>query len=237
MAASSDDDLDEDKFLYHDHPSLLQAQQPFAHILSDTTTTFSSDATTTYHGSDPAVVAAAANVTNRSSTFSLSPPSSLGPAAFANATWPYDPEELSWLLLSRTCPDMGVGLDGFTAEASNNGGGQKNWRSWDDMEAETGRKSKLMVPEPEENGEALDKMIIDGYDMCMEKMKGLRIARIAEAEKNTKKGTGKSRVGVKNSNEAVDLRTLLIHCAQAMSIDTHQTATQLLRQIKQRSSP
>ncbi|KAF8650354.1 hypothetical protein HU200_063963 [Digitaria exilis] len=294
-----EDDTSEDGELLRqfpaDHPSLLQAQLPFAQILSDTTTATALSSQ-----------AAAAAATNGSGAGTLSLPvsPSLCPAAFENAIWPYDPEELSRVLLSRTCrPALGVvGLDGFTAgdgirrssdeDGAENtvitaapaedgssffsssgqdrvnmdmlnmaflkgmeeakkflptmndnllpsrveeGRGQKKCpSSWSDLEAEAGRKSKIMASEPEENGEAVDKMIIDGYDSCMDKMKDLRIARISDAEK--KKITRKQ----SSSNEpvVVDLCTLLIHCAQAMSMEgNHNTTTELLRQIRRRASP
>ncbi|KAF8724674.1 hypothetical protein HU200_020947 [Digitaria exilis] len=311
-----EDDTSEDGELLRqfpaDHPSLLQAQLPFAQILSDTTTATALSSQ-----------AAAAAATNGSGAGTLSLPvsPSLCPAAFENAIWPYDPEELSRVLLSRTCrPALGVvGLDGFTAgdgirrssdedgaentvitaapaedgssffsssgqdrvnmdmlnmaflkgmeEAkkflptmndnllpsrveegsvldldginplpqSTRGNGSRGQKkcpsSWSDLEAEAGRKSKIMAPEPEENGEAVDKMIINS---CMDKMKDLRIARISDAEK--KKITRKQ----SSSNEpvVVDLCTLLIHCAQAMSMEgNHNTTTELLRQIRRRASP
>ncbi|CAL4964738.1 unnamed protein product [Urochloa decumbens] len=261
------EDTDEEDELLLNHPSLLQAQRPFAQILSGAATT-------------------------------PSPPRASDPAAFAGATWPYDPEELSGrlLLLSRTRPpgdrhggalgsdffsssgqnrvDMGMlnaaflkGMEEASKflpptndnnlllfhgkakpplfqERGNNVKGQKKWRSWewDDyvLEADAGRKSKITAPEPEETGEAVDKLIVDGYDACMEKMKGLRISRIAEAEKNklTKKGN-KINNG-SSSNEDVDLRTLLIRCAEAMSSTTggtHEATAELLGQIRRRSSP
>ncbi|KAI3961833.1 hypothetical protein MKW98_022038 [Papaver atlanticum] len=41
----------------------------------------------------------------------------------------------------------------------------------------------------------------------------------------------------KSKGDAVDLRTLLIHCAQAVSADDRRTASELLRQIRQHSPP
>nr|CAB3476566.1 unnamed protein product [Digitaria exilis] len=285
-----EDDTGEDDELLRqfpaDHPSLLQAQLPFAQILSDTTTTTTTTTATAL--------------------------SSQASALFANATWPYDAEELSRVLLSRTCSDA---MGGFTAgdaittlRRSSDEDGAENTvitvtpaeegssffssgqdsrvsmdmlnmaflkgmeeakkflptnsdnllihahaegvcvsmnhlpsrveeegASWNDLEeTEAGRKSKIMAPEPEESGKAVDKMIIDGYDSCMDKMKDLRIARISDAEK--KKITRKQ----SSSNEpvVVDLCTLLIHCAQAMSMEgNHNTTTELLRQIRRRASP
>lgn len=49
-------------------------------------------------------------------------------------------------------------------------------------------------------------------------------------------GRGRSKKQGKNK-ETVDLRTLLILCAQAASTDDHRTAKELLKQIRQHSSP
>lgn len=50
-------------------------------------------------------------------------------------------------------------------------------------------------------------------------------------------GGGKSRGKKQGKKEVVDLRTLLIHCAQAVSVDDSRNATELLKQIRQHSSP
>ncbi|KAJ0979521.1 hypothetical protein J5N97_014995 [Dioscorea zingiberensis] len=50
---------------------------------------------------------------------------------------------------------------------------------------------------------------------------------------NTGKGRGKKQA----KKEVVDLRTLLIHCAQAVAADDRWTANELLKQIRQHSSP
>ncbi|CAD6223674.1 unnamed protein product [Miscanthus lutarioriparius] len=98
-----EEDIDE-KFLYHypDHPALLQTQQPFAQILSGPSAASDSFATN-----------------NDGSAACTLPPSSDVPAFANNATWPYDPAEFSQLLLSTPCPDMGAGIDGFTADDPN----------------------------------------------------------------------------------------------------------------------
>ncbi|XP_039778048.1 scarecrow-like protein 34 [Panicum virgatum] len=116
--------------------------------------------------------------------------------------------------------------------------GRKNRLNWDDdLEAETCRKSKLMVPEPEETGDKVDEMIVNGRELCLKEMEALRITMGSDARKNTRKGKGKSAKGRWSADEAVDLSTVLIHCAQAVATDNRRSATELLRQIKQRSSP
>nr|CAB3492305.1 unnamed protein product [Digitaria exilis] len=122
-------------------------------------------------------------------------------------------------------------------QARGNGRVRKNRVNWDDLEAETCRKSKLMVPEPEENDEMVDEMIVNGYDMCLKEMKALQITMGSEAKKNTRKGRGKSAQGRRSTDEAVDLSTMLIHCAQAVARDNRRSAFELLKQIKQHSSP
>ncbi|CAN6183534.1 unnamed protein product [Urochloa humidicola] len=95
-----EDDID-DKFFYHypDHPALLQAQQPYAQILSAAAAAASDSFTANNHGNDACTLWA----------------SSDDAPAFVNAPQPYDPVEL----LSSPCPAMGVGIDEFTAHDVN----------------------------------------------------------------------------------------------------------------------
>ncbi|CAD6223673.1 unnamed protein product [Miscanthus lutarioriparius] len=97
------EDID-DKFFYHyhDHPALLQAQQPYAQILSDAASAAADSFTTN---------------TNGSGACTLTP--SPDAPAFANAAWPYDPVELSQQLLSSPRRGMGAGIDDFTADGGN----------------------------------------------------------------------------------------------------------------------
>ncbi|WVZ62401.1 hypothetical protein U9M48_012157 [Paspalum notatum var. saurae] len=120
-----------------------------------------------------------------------------------------------------------------------NGRGRKNKLDWGELEAEMCRKSKMMVPEPEETNEMVDEMIVNGPELYLKEMEALRIAMGSEARtKNTRKGKGKSEQGKRSTTEpSVDLSTLLIHCAQAVATDNRQSAAELLRQIKQHSSP
>ncbi|OEL13968.1 hypothetical protein BAE44_0025014 [Dichanthelium oligosanthes] len=63
-----------------------------------------------------------------------------------------------------------------TEEGRGNGRGRKKRLDWEELlEAETFRKSKLMVPEPEETGEIVDEMIVHGHERCLEEIKALRI--------------------------------------------------------------
>ena len=127
------------------------------------------------------------------------------------------------LLIDREAEEEELGING-------RGRKDRDRLSWDDLEAETCRKSKLMVPEPEETGEVVDEMIVNGLELCLKEMEALRITMGSEAKKKARKGRS-------SSNEAVELSTLLIHCAQAVATDNRRSATELLRQIKQHSSP
>ncbi|WVZ51276.1 hypothetical protein U9M48_002433 [Paspalum notatum var. saurae] len=259
-----------------DHPALLQAEEPFAQILSGSAATSSWHTTTNTTGS---------------STFTISPASADVPA-FAGATWPYDPDKLAQVLqLQQSVEGEAIqssccfqfqdgaaeeplpGGDGVTMDMINQafikgmeeankflpinaatnslllpsdgvlpfsrGRGCKNKQSWDwdwddddddDTEAEATRRSaKLMAPEPEESGEAADSVFLEGYELALEKMHSLSITSGSvppSAEERQR-----------CSNEAVDLRTLLTHCAEAVSTGNRLSATELLQQIKQRSSP
>ncbi|CAM0874238.1 unnamed protein product [Alopecurus aequalis] len=130
--------------------------------------------------------------------------------------------------------------DGLGTLMFGNGRGRKKRHDMEDLEAETGRNSKLMTWEQEEIGarEMVDEIMIHGFEICMKGMEDLRIAMGSEAEKNNRKGTGKAARGkLGTNNEVVDLRTMLIHCAQAVASGDRRGSNELLRQIKQHSSP
>uniref|UniRef100_A0A0D9XVR4 Uncharacterized protein n=1 Tax=Leersia perrieri TaxID=77586 RepID=A0A0D9XVR4_9ORYZ len=284
-----EEDID-DKFFYQfpDHPALLNAQQPYAQILEDTTSP--SDDTTTNNTS-----------------------SSSGDDSTANANagdWPYDPIELSQLLQSPPHPDTvtladdddviaafrdattqqppedeaAAGenknnmemllnkafqkgmeeatkflptnntllagfnpdpvLDDTAAFILGNSRGRKN-RPHDDLEAETGRSSKLMVPPDQDDTAAarqmFDEIMLNGYEVFLKGMHDLRIAMDSDAEKKARSNApaaGRRRSKTSSPSAAVvDLRTLLIHCAQAVATGDRRNATDLLSQIKHHSSP
>ncbi|CAO1940234.1 unnamed protein product [Urochloa humidicola] len=126
----------------------------------------------------------------------------------------------------------GTSLSNLLRDNNNNCRGRKNRHSnWDNLEAETGRSCKLMVPESEEASQMDEEFIQNGYQSLVDKMMNMSISMDTEADrKKIRKGKG-------GASEAVDLRTLLIHCAQAVASDDRLHATLLLNGIKQRSSP
>ncbi|CAD6255530.1 unnamed protein product [Miscanthus lutarioriparius] len=186
-----EEDMD-DRFFYQypDHPALLQAQQPFADILSDADAA-TATATSSGSGSDSTDANGSGTAFTPSSYVDVVP-------AFASATWPYDPLELTQRLTAGAANSASSSLPGLeqagsqfhestdrgsqshvqnrvsmdminqaflkgmeeankflpaTSISSSSRGRRKN-RGHDDLEeGETGRKSKLMAPEPEETGE------------------------------------------------------------------------------------
>ncbi|CAM0953651.1 unnamed protein product [Alopecurus aequalis] len=109
-------------------------------------------------------------------------------------------------------------------------GNGKKRHGMEDWEAETGRNSKLMSWKQEEiwARETVDEAMLRGYEICLNGMEDLRIAMSSDAEKRNRKA---------RSDEVVDLRTMLIHCAQAVASGDRRGSDELLRQIKQHSSP
>ncbi|XP_066336109.1 scarecrow-like protein 9 [Miscanthus floridulus] len=278
-----------DQFFYQfpDHPVLLQAQEPYAQILSDAATARTNSAASV----SPATVSPSSSddpvqlllsppypdtelhgfTSDGVGTFFLpaqdgsSPEFEQSPSQLKATTLPAgdgDHAALASVFFHRGDADAEMLNKAFLKgmeeakkflpttnsllidreaeeELGINGRGRKDRDrlSWDDLEAETCRKSKLMVLEPEETGEMVDQMILNGLELCLKEMRALRITMGSEAKKNTMKGRGKSAQGRSSANEAVELSTLLIHCAQAVATDNRRSATELLRQIKQHSSP
>lgn len=123
--------------------------------------------------------------------------------------------------------------------------GRKNLHR-EDLDLEEGRSNKQLAIYSEETirSEMFDLVLLCQGDKCSKKMSDLREAMQNEANKNTQtngqaKGSsgGKARGKKQTKREVVDLRTLLVHCAQAVAADDRRTAGELLRQIRQHSSP
>uniref|UniRef100_J3NAH4 Uncharacterized protein n=1 Tax=Oryza brachyantha TaxID=4533 RepID=J3NAH4_ORYBR len=122
----------------------------------------------------------------------------------------------------------------------------------DDSEVGAGRAAKLMAPEPEleEEGasEMFDEMMLQQHEICMKGVKQLSVSTGSETGKkakprtksSSKEGGGEKRPRGRRSTihtETVDLHNLLLQCAQAVTTDDRRSAHELLRQIKQHSSP
>ncbi|XP_074592554.1 scarecrow-like protein 9 [Curcuma longa] len=116
----------------------------------------------------------------------------------------------------------------------------------EDLDLVEGRSNKLsaVFPEGEVRSEIFDMILLGYEDKRSKKMSALREAMQNEANKNghndsakASSGGDKSRGKKHTKKEVVDLRALLILCAQAVAADDRRTANELLKQIRQHSSP
>ncbi|XP_074568544.1 scarecrow-like protein 9 [Curcuma longa] len=122
--------------------------------------------------------------------------------------------------------------------------GRKN-PSQDDLDLVERRSNKqsAVSSEGEMRSEMFDMILLCQRGKCQKNISALREEKQNEAIKLAQncssKGLngGKTRGKKQTKKEVVDLRTLLIHCAQAVAADDRQTADQLLKQIRQHSSP
>jgi len=101
-------------------------------------------------------------------------------------------------------------------------------------EAEAGRACKVMatVARPEEEAqvqELIGRMMLDDCEVPTEEMERLRAAMADEAAMSN------SREARRRRQQQVDMRTLLLSCAQA--VDERHGARELLEQAKQHASP
>lgn len=86
-------------------------------------------------------------------------------------------------------------------------------------------------------------LLCPGGDKCNEAAKQLKKAKENEMSKNMENNVGKGPRGGKTKGrkqtkkEVVDLRTLLIQCAQSVATDDRRSVGDLLKQIRQHSSP
>ncbi|KAA8518913.1 hypothetical protein F0562_016313 [Nyssa sinensis] len=115
-----------------------------------------------------------------------------------------------------------------------------------DVDLEEGRSSKqaAVYPESTVRSEMFDKVLLCGMGRGEDALAALRETLQNGTSKNMQqngqaKGSrvGKGRGKKQGKKEVVDLRTLLIHCAQAVAADDHRCASELLKQIRQHSSP
>ncbi|KAK3140057.1 hypothetical protein QOZ80_5AG0394900 [Eleusine coracana subsp. coracana] len=130
-------------------------------------------------------------------------------------------------------------LDVSPGSGGGSGRGRKNPYEDDELEMEGGRSSKQSAVQGEDDAtrDMLYQVMMPSPESCMLQMQKLRIAMQEEAAKNEAVGNGKAKGGRRGGREVVDLRTLLIHCAQAVATDDRRSATELLKQIKQHASP
>ncbi|PQQ09927.1 scarecrow-like protein 9 [Prunus yedoensis var. nudiflora] len=124
--------------------------------------------------------------------------------------------------------------------------GRKNlYREDDDVEESRSSKQAAVSTESTLRSEMFDTVLLCSTGEGLERLESLREALQNGMSKsvpqngqskgsNGGKGRGKKQTG---KREVVDLRTLLISCAQAVAADDHRSANELLKKVRQHSSP
>lgn len=120
-----------------------------------------------------------------------------------------------------------------------------NHRDDEDYENERISKQAAVFPEPTLRSEMFDTVLLcsmgkgeaalQAYRELLRNGTNKKLLQKAQSKGQT---SSKGRVNKQNrKKEVVDLRTLLMTCAQAIAADDHQTSNELLKQIRQHSSP
>jgi hypothetical protein len=227
-----------DEFLwqqYPDHnPALLQTQQLFAQVLSDTSST-----------SALAAVQAGAQgkelqdppSLNSTATGAEEPASTLSPAAGSSCF--KDAVSMAFLRGMEEANRFLPGGGGYTADCR---GRKKRLDADGDDEQVEGRSSKQMAADGEKSEEAaaremLDKLMLNGDDepILADDMQELRAAMdMAKTPPGRPAGT---RADPDQQQQAVDLHSMLIRCADAVADNDRRRAADLLQRIRHHSSP
>ncbi|MCH94832.1 scarecrow-like protein 14-like, partial [Trifolium medium] len=122
--------------------------------------------------------------------------------------------------------------------------GRKNHERGDetDLQDERSNKQSAVYTDDSEISELFDKVLLgtgcrkDGAPK--EEKPNEQVTGVQQKEEANNSGGGKSRAKKQgNKKGVVDLRTMLILCAQSISSDDRATAKELLKQIRQHSSP
>jgi len=124
-------------------------------------------------------------------------------------------------------------------------GKKSHWRDEDeDFVEERSNKQSAVYVEESELSEMFDKILVcgPGKPVCILNQNfPTESAKVVTAQSNGAKIRGKKSTSTSHSNdskkETADLRTLLVLCAQAVSVDDRRTANEMLRQIREHSSP
>jgi hypothetical protein len=224
-----EEDID-DKLLgqYSDHPALLQAQQPFAQLLSSPSINANSD-NTFKSGNMEGAKSLFQDCSGDQCTLS----SSFSKGVDEEGQFSKGLEEAYRFLPGDDSFGKGEQVIQIFKETSNPRGLKKRYNRDEHVEEEAGRTRVPMVirEELEEIGihEMFDEMMLHDYELCIRDKEKLHIT-MANEKKNKTKGRNKV------ATDVVDLRTLLFHCAQAVAMNDHMVAVELLEQIKQHAS-
>ncbi|RWW89574.1 hypothetical protein BHE74_00001431 [Ensete ventricosum] len=115
----------------------------------------------------------------------------------------------------------------------------------DDLNLQEGRSTKQSALSTEEplRPDILDDALLCGWEKCTtgnDEQRSESVNQEGRSSHNSHvkgSGGGKSRGKKQSMMEVVDLRTLLVHCAESVAIGDRRSADELLKQIRQHSSP
>ncbi|TKY48407.1 Scarecrow protein 14 [Spatholobus suberectus] len=161
-------------------------------------------------------------------------------------------EEASKFLPQR--PQLFTGLESTTAAAEPKGKAtvevenargvksRKNHARQDEEEGRSNKQSAVCVEDESEISEIFDRVLlsVENVPLCAEQKNGPvamgdSSAKLSEQPHLFDGGKGRSKKQGRKK-ETVDLRTLLVLCAQALSASDNRTANELLKQVRQHSS-
>lgn len=122
--------------------------------------------------------------------------------------------------------------------------GRKNPHSDDDLEEGRSVKQSAVTVTSEETirSKDFDEVLLCHGDTFPKAINDLREALQHVVNKSSQNGNAKGGNGGKGrgrrqpKKEVVDLRTMLVHCAQMVAADDHRSTNELLKQIRQHSS-
>ncbi|KAL2332144.1 hypothetical protein Fmac_019725 [Flemingia macrophylla] len=157
---------------------------------------------------------------------------------------PQRPQLFTGLESSRTTMvSAEPGGEGMAVKMENSSRGLKSRKSHARQEEEEGgrsnKQSAVCAEEESELSEIFDRVLlsVENVPLCAEQKNGAAAVGDGSTKKSEQDG-GKLRSKKQGKKkETVDLRTLLVLCAQAVSASDNRTANELLKQIKQHSSP
>ncbi|KAK2657854.1 hypothetical protein Ddye_010906 [Dipteronia dyeriana] len=135
--------------------------------------------------------------------------------------------------------------DGDDCSPDGSKGRKKSYREEGDIEEERSSKQAAVFQESTLRSEMFDNILLCNSGKGQSPVTALRDALKNASSKNVQqnghpKGFNGGQVRRKKQSrkkEVVDLRTLLIHCAQAVAADDRRSANELVKQIRQHSSP
>ncbi|KAL6905777.1 hypothetical protein ACP4OV_003378 [Aristida adscensionis] len=231
MEEGTDDDDDDLLCQYYDDPALLRVQQPFAQILSSASFGVDNNSNTIKNTGN---MGHEANdlLQNYSSGCQVALDLTLSKGVDVVGEFLKGMQEAQMLLPRDGCP-----ISKDQENSSRPGWVKKRHISREVHQDEAAKASKaVIVKQPEEIKIGVHKMI-DEMMRCDREawimgIKNLSIAKTREAEQ--KKKTKKSISG--RVARDVDLCTLLIRCAQAVTENNHASAFEILKQIKRYAS-